>query len=135
MKYTYFSLFLIALLTASCGINNKETKTVNDFKYSQKQITDLLTDMQTFESIVSTHKFFNDKDEKNLVFQKILEKHEINRNEYDSIIKYISRNIEMYQQIIDSIKIKIENMEEIDLPYIMHTDTTKKKKPKPRLKS
>lgn len=135
MKYTYFTLFLLAILTASCGINNKETKTVNDFKYSQRQITELLTDMQIFESLVSTHKFFNDKEEQNLVFHKILEKHEINRNEYDSIIKYISRNIEVYQQIIDSVKIKIEKMEKIDLPYIMHTDTTRKKKPKPRLKT
>lgn len=118
MRYIYLVFLFLFLLTA-CGTKKEKNEIIiNSTQVSTKQITALLTDIQLFESLINTHVFFRNKDEQNLLFQKILDKHNFTRNELDSCLKYLGNNLEQYNQILDSVKFNIEKMEEIDLPFL-----------------
>lgn len=133
MKYTYLSLILLSLLTA-CGVNEKKTDTVNGKPFSAEKATELLTDIQVFESMISTHNFFQDKEEQKMIFQAILEKHHFTLDEYDSTLTYLGKNLVLYQEILDSVKVKVEKMKKIELPYVKTRYTLTKDGKQPSLR-
>ena len=83
----------------------------------------VLTDVQLMESLISTHRNFRDQDEQNLLFQEILNKHDISRQVFDSNLMYLENNLEFYQVILDSVKININNLDAVDLPFLRETDS------------
>ncbi len=129
MKYTYLALVLLLLLTAC----NNKTKTVNGKPFSIEQTTALLTDIQVFESLINTHTFFQDKEEQKMIFQEILERHKFTQDDLDSTLTYLENNLILYQEILDSVKINVEKMKKIDLPYLKTMPTFKKATNKPNL--
>ena len=119
----------ILLFTISCGNDNKQSFRE---KYTKSQIVDLVTDVQIFESLISTHRTFNNPAQQSKLFDTILNKHQFTKKEYDSLMSYLNRDIEYYQIILDSAKVKIDSLKSIDLPLLRWIDTTEKKKPPKR---
>lgn len=117
MRHTYLALVLLLLLTA-CGFNKNKTKIVNGKPFSAKQTTELLTDIQVFESLISTHKNFQNKEEQKMIFEGILDRYEFTQDDLDSTLTYLGENLVLYQEILDSVKVKVEKMKKVDLPFL-----------------
>ncbi len=122
MKHTYLALIFIILLSA-CGSRNNKKEIILDSHLSSTKIIAVLTDLQLLESLISTHRYFRDKEEQNLLLQKILDKHQISRQELDSVLIYLESDLEVYQEILDSVKINLEGMKEIDLQFLQEMET------------
>ena len=122
MKYTYLA-FLFLFVLSACGSRNDKSGFTPEGQFSSTKIIAVLTNVQLLESLINTHGFFQNKEEQNLVFQEILDKHQITRQEFDSVLIYLETNLEVYQQILDSVKINLENMEKVDLPFLQERDT------------
>ena len=94
-----------------------------DNNFSSTQMIAVLTDVQLMESLISTHRNFRDQDEQNILLQEILDKHEISRQKFDSNLMYLENNLDLYQLILDSVKINIKNLDVVDLPFLRETDS------------
>lgn len=118
-----FIVFMISALFGSCTTNDSDKSNYHQ-PQPTNQIIDLFIDLQLYESLINTHKNFNNKTEQDFLFQQILEKHQITVKELDSVLQYMQNNIEFYKQVIDSAQIKIENMDSISLPLIKMKDVS-----------
>ena len=122
MKYTnILTLFLITFLSA-CGSGENKTKSDKPNPFSSEKIIPVLTDIQLVESLINTHGNFYNKDEQNILFQEVLDKHQISRESLDSFLFLLETNLEYYQLIMDSVKINIEKIEKIDLPSLRYKE-------------
>jgi len=122
MKYAnILTLFLITFLSA-CGSGENKTKSDKSNPFSSEKIITVLTDIQLVESLINTHGNFYNKDEQNILFQEVLDKHQISRESLDSILFFLETNLEYYQLIMDSVKINIEKIGKVNLPSVKYVD-------------
>ncbi len=122
MKKNLF-IFCLFILLSACHTPSKKKE---DIGLPKEQIVDLMIDVQLMESILATHRNFNDPAEQIQLFQKILEKHQISQPKFDSIRIFLENNVDYYKVILDSMAVKIEKMDTLALPLLQYTDTTKK---------
>lgn len=123
MKYIYLlSLLSLLFLTACSSKENESQITQYDQIESSKMIA-LLTDLQLMESLINTHGNFYNKDQQNLLFQGILDKHQISRQNLDSLLLFLENNLEFYQLIMDSLSMNFDTIKNVDLPSLKYKDT------------
>lgn len=123
MKYIYLlSLLSLLFLTACSSKENESQITQYDQLESSKMIA-LLTDLQLMESLINTHGNFYNRDNQNLLFQEILDKHQISRQNLDSLLLFLENNLAFYQLIMDSLSMNFDTIKNVDLPSLRYKDT------------
>ncbi len=127
MKYTSFLILLLLVFLAACKSGENKTEAAEPNHFTSSKTIKLLSDVQLMESLVNTHGDFYNKDEQNILFQSILDKHQVSRQDLDSILEYLENNLEYFQLVLDSIKTQIEMTDTIDLPFLLYKDTLKTK--------
>jgi hypothetical protein len=120
MKFRILSLLII--LTA-CNSQSNQQKTNSQEILNATKMIAIQTDLQLLESFCRIDGKINEPEIKEYLYQEILKKHMISNPVYDSSLKYYKLNLELYKEVLDSVLVSIENMEELDLPIIPKYDS------------
>ena len=71
---------------------------------SEKEMTQVLIDMQLAESIISTdYRSDSDEAEKEAVYHSIFKKHQIDKALYDSSLLWYGRNLDIYMRVYENV--------------------------------
>ena len=91
----YGVVLLTAALVVSCS-------KVPDGILSEKEMKAVLIDMQLAEAMISTdYKKYSDDAEKEVLYQSVFRKHNIEQAVYDSSLVWYGRNLDVYMQVYD----------------------------------
>ena len=91
----YGVVLLTAALVVSCS-------KVPDGILSEKEMKAVLIDMQLAEAMISTdYKKYSDDAEKEMLYQSVFRKHNIEQAVYDSSLVWYGRNLDVYMQVYD----------------------------------
>lgn len=130
MKYTILVLALLILICFfSCNSEKKDQHIPPDSYHTTEKIIPLLVDVHLVESFMNTHRNFRDRIEQDILFQEVLDKHQYSRSKFDSVLDYLENNVEYYKTVLDSVKIRIQKLDTVNLPLLMSIDTTQKTTP------
>lgn len=123
MKHLYFLSLLFLIFFTACSSDKNGTQITQYDQIESSKMIALLTDLQLMESLINTHGNFYNKDQQNLLFQGILDKHQISRQNLDSLLLFLENNLEFYQLIMDSLSMNFDTIKNVDLPSLKYKDT------------